>query len=280
MFGWAFVGTVGMLATGLPFSALLWTSLHRYFTLPSMSAFQNISLDAYRQLSLSFSGQAIKNTIILMLAVPSATTLFGLAISWVVVRGRIRGVSEAYDVLAFIPHAIPSIVLALGAMVIGLEYVPRGIPFYGTVNILFAVYVVTYLTFSTRVYNSALIQIHHELDEAGSVFGLGRLTIIRKILLPLLVPAIIYTWIWVALLAYRELTIAALLASKDNVLLSTFVWQQWQQNTAHGAALSITMILAIVPLIVVYFWAERRISSKRSGAVRTAVAAPSPVLGG
>jgi iron(III) transport system permease protein len=262
--GWTFVGIVVLLAAGLPFLALLWTSLNRYFVLPSMSAFQNLTLEAYRTLSLSFAGPAIENTIILIFVVPTLTAIFSLAISWVIVRSELKGISGAYDALAFTPHAIPSIILALGAVVIGLWYVPASLPFYGTLNILLAVYIVTWLGFGTRVYNSALLQIHRELDEAGSVFGLKRLTVLRKILLPLIVPAVIYTWVWVALLVYRELTVAAFLASQSNVVLSTFVWQQWQQDTSRGAALSIVMILAMMPLIAIYFWAGRRMASRKS----------------
>jgi iron(III) transport system permease protein len=262
--GWAFIGIVVLMAAGLPFLALLWTSLNRYFVLPSWSAFNNLSLEAYRTLSLSFAGTAIENTVILILVVPTVTAIFSLMISWVVVRSQLKGIAALYDALAFTPHAIPSIILALGAMVIGLWYVPAGVPFYGTLNILLAVYIVTWLGFGTRVYNSALVQIHRELDEAGSVFGLKRLTVLTKILIPLIVPAIVYTWVWVALLVYRELTVAAFLASQSNVVLSTFVWQQWQQDTARGAALSIVMILAMMPLIAFYFWVGRRMAARKS----------------
>jgi iron(III) transport system permease protein len=213
---------------------------------------------------LSFAGPAIENTVILIFVVPTVTAIFSLVISWVVVRSQLKGIAGLYDALAFTPHAVPSIILALGAMVIGLWYMPSVIPFYGTLNILLAVYIVTWLGFGTRVYNSALVQIHRELDEAGSVFGLKRLTVLTKILLPLIVPAVVYTWVWVALLVYRELTVAAFLASQSNVVLSTFVWQQWQQDTQRGAALSIVMILAMMPLIAIYFWAGRRMAAGRS----------------
>jgi|tagenome__1003787_1003787.scaffolds.fasta_scaffold20955213_2 iron(III) transport system permease protein len=262
---WSFIGTVATLAIGLPLLALIWTSLNRYFVLPSLKAFQNVSLDAYRSLSFVGADVAIKNTFILVLAVPTATVIFSLVISWVIVRSQMKGVSRVYDAMAFLPHALPNIILALGAMILGLHFVPFSVPFYGTIFILIAVYIVERLGFGTRVYNGALLQIHRELEEAGSVFGLSKVAVICRILIPLIAPAIIYSWVWIALLVYRELTAAAVLASKDNVVLSTFIWQQWQQDTGRGAAMSIVMIVVMVPLIVLYFRFGRRYASKLMG---------------
>jgi iron(III) transport system permease protein len=262
---WAFIGSIATLAIGLPMLALIWTSLHRYFVLPSRKAFETLNFDSYQKLSFTGADLAIKNSVLLVLTVPTAAVLFSLAISWVIVRSQMKGVSRAYDAMAFLPHALPNVILALGAMVLGLHFLPISIPFYGTIYILIAVYVVERLGFGTRVYNGALLQVHRELEEAGSVFGLSRVTVIRRILIPLITPAIIYSWVWIALLVYRELTAAAILASKDNVVISTFVWQQWQQDSSLGAAMTVVMILVMIPLIVLYFHFGRRYASQMMG---------------
>jgi iron(III) transport system permease protein len=262
--GWGFISIVGLLTVGLPFLSLIWLSLHKNLVLPSLSTLHSASFAAYRELSFSLMGTPITNTLILILVVPTATVAFGLAISWVVVRSRLKGLSEAYDALAFIPHAMPNVILALGALILGLTFVPQSIPFYGTLYILMVVYVVARLGFATRVYNSALIQIHHELDEAGAVFGLKKLTILRKILFPLMVPAMIYTWVWMALLTYRELTIAVFLAGQGNTVLSTLIWQRWRYDLSSGAAMSVIMVLSMLPFIILYFAIGRRVSSRLS----------------
>jgi iron(III) transport system permease protein len=262
---WVFIGTIIALSIGLPLLALIWTSLNTWFVLPSWKAFQNLNLAGYRSISLMAAGVPIKNSIILVLVVPTAMVFFSLIISWVIVRSQMKGVSRLYDAMAFLPHALPNIVLALGAMILGLHFVPHSIPFYGTIYILIAVYVVERLGFGTRVYNSAFLQIHRELEEAGAVFGLSRIAVLCRILVPLIAPAIIYTWVWVALLVYRELTTAAILASKDNVVIPTFIWQQWQQNSGRGAAMTVIMIAVMIPFVVLYFWLGRRYSSRLMG---------------
>jgi iron(III) transport system permease protein len=262
---WFFIGGIIALSIGLPLLALIWTSLNTWFVLPSLKAFQNLNLAGYKSISLMAADVPIKNSLILVLTVPTAMVIFSLIISWVIVRSQMKGFSRVYDAMSFLPHALPNIVLALGAMILGLHFVPHSVPFYGTIYILIAVYVVERLGFGTRVYNSALLQIHRELEEAGAVFGLSRIAVICRIMVPLIAPAIIYSWVWVALLVYRELTTAAILASKDNVVIPTFIWQQWQQNSGRGAAMTVIMIAVMVPFVILYFWLGRRYSSRLMG---------------
>lgn len=257
--GWGFVTANLALAMLLPFAVLVWASLTPFFQVPSAQAFSTVTLDAYRFLTWSVVGGAVKNTLIIMIVVPTLTAAFGLAISWVVTRSRAKGVSSTFEVLAFIPHAVPNIIFAVGAVIIGLRFLPQFIPFYGTIYIMIVVYVITRISFATRVYSASLIQIHHELDEAGYVFGLSRVTVLWRILRPLLTPALLYTWVWMSLLAYRELTLAAVLATRGNTVIALKAWQLWEGDLPRGAALTVVMTVGILPLVAVYFYFARRV---------------------
>ena len=71
------------------------------------------------------------NTAILMLAVPTGTMLLAVLVSWIVVRTQVS-FRASLDTVAFLPHAIPSILLAVGLGYLGLAY--RNIfPVYGTI---------------------------------------------------------------------------------------------------------------------------------------------------
>ena len=65
--------------------------------------------------------------------------------------------------------------------------------------LVFIVYVIARLSYGTRMTNSALIQIHRELDEAAQMSGAGTFGVLRRILLPLLAPTVLYAWVWIAL---------------------------------------------------------------------------------
>ena len=55
------------------------------------------------------------------------------------------------------------------------------------------------------------------LEEAAEVAGAKVGDIVCSVLVPLLKPAMLYAWIWMALLTYRELTLPVLLSSNDNL---------------------------------------------------------------
>jgi iron(III) transport system permease protein len=62
-----------------------------------------------------------------------------------------------------------------------------------------------------------------------------------------------------ALLTYRELTLAVLLSTRDNMTLPLVVWTAWLGG-GFGSAAAITMILIalMVPLIGIYWLVAHR----------------------
>ncbi|MGH7772908.1 MAG: ABC transporter permease [Candidatus Binatia bacterium] len=251
--GWAFIALKVILSLVLPAVILVWSSLLPFFEPFSVSALERISLANFYAIPWEGLWRALRNTAILVLVVPTLTAIVSLAISWIVIRSGLK-VAGTFDTLAFIPHAVPGLIFALGALVLGLFWLPDFIPFYGTIYILIAVYVVERISFATRVYNTALIQIHRELDEVGYVFGLKPLTVVWKILRPLLAPALLYTWLWMALLTYRELTVAAFLVTRENITLPVFIWGIWTSGAlTQAAAISVLLMLFMLPLVICYF---------------------------
>jgi len=108
--------------------------------------------------------------------------------------------------------------------------------------------------------NSALIQIHHELDEAAHVSGAGTAGVLRSVLVPLLAPSMLYAWIWIALLTYRELTLPVVLASSTNLPFSVLVWG-YVQSSSYGraSAAALMMLVLMVPFLFVYWMIARRV---------------------
>ena len=157
---------------------------------------------------------------ILMLAVPTLTLLLCVAISWTILRSGLRW-RLVFDAVAFVPHAVPHLILAIAAMFASLFLLHNVFALYGSLTILIFVYTVSRISFATRIINNSLAQIHPELEEAAFVGGLPLFQVMRKILLPLLKPALVYAWLWMALLCFRELTMASVLVtSQQNVTLA------------------------------------------------------------
>ena len=255
---WLFVGIYLFLSKLIPLAMLLWASLLKYFEMPSVDAFSRTSLQNYVGLPWELVLRGAGNTSILMLLTPTITVIVSLIFAWVVLRSRIRG-RFLFDFFAFLPHAVPNIIFAIGAVLLAL-FVLRGfIPLYGTIWLLLLLYIIVRLSYGTRMMNSSLIQIHHELEEAAYVSGGSTWNVVRRILVPILTPPILYGWLWIALLTYRELTLAVLLSRAENTTLPVVVWSIWLNGGfGQAAALTTIMLCILVPIIALYWFVALR----------------------
>ena len=257
--GWLFLGGYFVVAKLLPFLLLVWAALLRYFQPPSWAALEQVSLNNFYGLPWKLMLHGAWNTLILMLAVPTLTLFVCLAISWTVLRSGLRW-RLVFDAVAFLPHAVPHLILAIAAMFATLFLLHNAFSLYGSLTILIFVYTVSRISFATRIINNSLAQIHPELEEAAFVGGLRLVQVMRKILVPLLKPALVYAWIWMALLCYRELTMASVLVtSQANVTLPMIVWGLWLGGSLNQAAAANLIVLAfMVPAVLLYFIFGRR----------------------
>jgi iron(III) transport system permease protein len=256
---WIFLGSFFLVAKLLPFLLLAWAALLSYFQPPSLAALRQVSLKNFYGLPWDLMFAGAQNTLLLMLAVPTLTLILCLAISWVILRSDLRW-RVVFDALAFLPHAVPSIILAIAAVFVALFLLRDFLPLYGTLSILILVYTVSRISFATRIINNSLAQIHPELEEAAFAGGLRVLQVMRKILLPLLKPALVYAWLWMALLCYRELTMASVLVTnQNNVTLPMIVWGLWLGGSLNqAAAANLVILVAMLPAVLLYLTVGRR----------------------
>lgn len=249
----------------IPFLVLLWTSLLPYLQLPSAAALSSISLKNYRTIPDYTGALPFINTAILMVAVPFCAMLLSVLVSWVVIRSQVsfRG---TLDTVAFLPHAMPSILLAVGLGYLGLAY--RNIfPFYGTIVIIIIAHTINWIAYGTRTTNSVMIQVHRELEEAGKVAGVSALRVFLRIVLPLVAAGVFNSGIWISMLSYREVTMALTLYSRKNTVISTVVWQFWGSGWVPEVS-ALGVILVIFAVIVV---GALRIGFSRVGEVGSSV---------
>ena len=188
---WLLLALYFALSKLLPILVLIWVSLLPYFQLPSMAALDQLSLLHFRSLPWDLVLEGLANTALLSVLTPTLTLLLSVVFSWIVLRSRIPGRS-AFDAIAFLPHAVPNIVFGLGALLLALYVVGAVVPLFGTIWLLLLVFIVARLSYGTRMTNGSLIQIHRELEEAATMSGASAVHAIRRILLPLMAPSLIY----------------------------------------------------------------------------------------
>lgn len=242
----------------LPILTLMWSAGLPYLQPVSAEAFKSLSFANFRGLPDGLLAGGILNTAILMLVVPTITLALSVAVSWVVLRSRLRW-RGIFDFFAFLPHTVPSIVFSVAMWLLSLFVLSRFLPIYGTIWVLVLVYVVAMLSYGSRMTNSALIQIHRELEEASTVSGAGPAGTMWSVIIPLLRPTLAYAWIWIALLCYRELTLPVLLASRDNQPLAVIVWSLVHSSSyGAGSVVAIMMLILMAPILGLYWMIARR----------------------
>lgn len=239
-----------LIAVVTPILAIVWSSL-----LPYQMAF---SLDAIRQMTLANHiaflndpaiGKTLAHSLIIAIVASCAVTLLCLLIGWVVVRTKAPG-RRIIDILAFMPLAFPGVLIATA-----LIYVYLSVPvlrIYGTIWIIAVAHTTVYLSYGSRAINAAMYQLHADLEEAARMAGAAWITTMRRVVAPLLVPALGAVWIWVFAHSLRELGSALLLQGRDNATLPTLLFAYWTQGQpAKTAAVAVWFVFGLVLLLAV-----------------------------
>src|SRR5262249_49577046 len=143
---------------------------------------------------------------------------------------------------AFLPHAVPNIVFGFAALLFTLFVLKNAIPIHGTIWILLLVFVIARISYATRMTNSTVIQIHKDLEEAATMSGVSTWVVLQRVVVPLIAPTLIYAWLWIALLTFRELTLAVILSTHNNLTMPVVVWNSWIAG-GFGAAAALTIVL-------------------------------------
>lgn len=259
---WLLVGGYFLWSIVLPMLMVVWISLLPFVQKPSAKAFEVVSFDNYRHLDWSFVSRGLETSVKLMVLAPTLAVLMSLAFAFVVVRSRSR-FRFVYDLVAFLPQAVPSTVFAFGAMIAALYWTKGWYGLYGSLTLLVVVTALIQLAFGTRMFNAGLLQIHTELEEAAAMSGASTWTAVRRITLPLLRPVLTYTWLWLALLSLRDLTVPTLIGGQDTLTLPVASWTLFNTGqVGASSALTLLMIGFMTPVVVLFLLLTRKNEGK------------------
>jgi iron(III) transport system permease protein len=236
------------LITGLPFIMMLYASLMPRFQPPTLEALSELTLVNYRILlgDWNYSVRPLWNSTLLGVGSASVVMLLVAAISYFVNKSRIRS-RKILDFLGFAPIALPSVVLGTAFL---WFYLLVPLPVIGSLTIIGLAYLTRYMPYALRFVSTSMVQIHTELEEAAAVAGGTWWKNLYRIYLPLLRPGLMAGWFWVMVHAYRELTIALMLARSTNRTAAVIIFDLWSngsfpQLSAFGVLMFVILILLV-----------------------------------
>jgi len=237
-------------ALGLPLLATAALSLMR--NLANGFTRSNFTLINY-QAVLDVGGQALpalrRSTLLALLTATLAAGL-GAMVAFVVERTRVPG-RAFLRLTTIVTLAIPGVVLAAGYIFAWnqpwMQSAFGGTP-YGTLGLLLAAYVAGALPFSARLAGGALAQVGDHLLEAGRLAGASNLRIFTRIVLPVVAPALLSTWMLIFTGTIFELPASELLQPPGEPPLAVQIVNQYN-NFKEGPGTAMTIVALIIVVV-------------------------------
>jgi iron(III) transport system permease protein len=268
---YAFIAAYLLLGIIAPLLVVLWESFLPFVQAPSAAALHLAGGANYHAIFGDAFWSSLGNSALLMLVVPPVVLAFSFAFSWIGFRTQLRG-RALLDGIAFLPHAIPSVIMAVGVIVLALYGLSHVLPVYGTIWIIVLAYSITWVSYGTRMTNSGLLQLHRELEESAAVGGATTWAIVRVIVLPLMSRTLLLAWVYLVILSGRELTLSVLLTTPGNMTVPSFVWITWLNGgLTRGAAATVCYLACLSPLLIAYSYLLNRTRTTGTAALGSAV---------
>ncbi len=185
----AAVGGVGPLGLGI---ATLWLSL---IVLLPLAAVATRSLDdgaggLWDAVTAPTARAALTLTLGISLAVALINVVAGTLVAWVLVRDEFPG-KRFVNALIDLPFALPTIVASIVLLALYGPRSPIGLHLNATKPALVIALAFVTLPFVVRSVQPVLMEVDREAEEAAASLGAGNWTILRRIILPSLGPALL-----------------------------------------------------------------------------------------
>lgn len=195
------------------------------------------------------------------------TALIGLATAYLLVRQKFVG-KDAFEFSTMLSFAIPGTVIGISYI---LAFNVPPIELTGTSIILIIVFVFRNMPVGVRGGIAALSQLDKSLDEASITLGANSFTTVRKVIVPLMGPAILAALTYSFVRAITSVSAVIFLVSAKHNMATSFIVGRVENGEfgiaiAYSAVLIVTMLAVILTMQLII--GQRRL--RRENRVQTA----------
>lgn len=206
--------------------------------------------------------QSMKNSLILSVSSVAVTVVCSSMCAYVISRNRTK-----FNRLIYV-------FFAMGLMVpvsnVTIVKVLRVLNIYNTLFGTILVFIALIMPLSVFLYYGFIAGIPRELDEAAIVDGAGAVRIFAQVIFPLLKPATVTVIMINFLNVWNDFQIPLYtLPDPSNAVIVQKVYNFFGTYTASWNLVSVTIIYAILPILVVYLFGQKYIiSGMTAGSVK------------
>jgi multiple sugar transport system permease protein len=209
-------------------------------------------------------GKIYLNTIV----ITGASTALCVAVSTMAAYALARSPRFAgrgpLEVSLILIRAVPAIVL-----MVPLFKIVSVLGLYDNHLMLVVMYAAVNIPFATWLMASFVDQIPLALEQSAAVDGASRIKILWYVVLPLMLPGMAATTIFIALLTWNEFLIPVMLAGNSAKTLPVFIAGFISARNLDWGPMAAASSLAIVPIAILTVLAQKRlVSGLSSGAIK------------
>ncbi len=269
---WKWLGTLVIVvftvfALVLPLGQFVLGSFESYFGVYSHFTTGNYGT-VFRQPGTS---QAFTTTIMVAVVAGFVATLLAVLITLVAQRSQSR-LRRLPDICVWLLWAVPGITLSLGLIWAYLS-VPGLKSLYGTQWIVLLALIVGSTPIASRAVGGPIGQIGRELEEAARTSGASALRTTAGILVRLIAPSFVVSWVLTGIVASGNLDIPILLASSSNQTVPLLAYDLYDNGSLSQAAATFCIFIGVVAAVLVVAAAVRLVLGLRQRTQRAALAA-------
>ena len=230
----------------LPIVAIAWSSLLPFAQVPSRKALELLTFNNYiAAFNDSSVIRSVTNSLTVSISSATAAVAITFFAAWLIVRASIKA-RWVLDQMAMLPLVFPGIVMGIAILKM---YLLLPVPVYGTIWILVLAFIARYLPYGIRFSHSALLSLHKELEEGAMASGASWFQMVRQVVVPLIMPALLAGWIYIFLITFKELSIALLLYSPGSQVVAVTIWELWE-NGHVGELAAFSLIITVGTVLV------------------------------
>lgn len=214
-------------------------------------------------------GLYLRNSFIICISAMLIAMIFATMAAYSFSRFKFPG-ADLFGNLILATQMIPAIMYLIPIYIMFVKFNEvTGIPIKGTFPGIILIYSAFFIPFSIWILRSFFTAIPKELEEAARIDGCTQLQVFWHIVLPLAIPGIIATGVYVFLTAWDELMFAWVLCNADTMTIPVgirlFVGNYQNRFDLMMAAATV----ATIPVMILFFMLQKHIvKGLTAGAVK------------
>jgi len=195
--------------------------------------------------------KALINSSIIVFSATFITMVLALLSAYALARMKLRG-ADILSLFILSLRFMPAVVIAMPYYLMFLKV--------GLIDVhigMIIVYVGYGLPFAVWLMRGFFLDLPKEIEEAARLDGLGWMSIIWRIILPLSGPGIAVTAIFTFVFNWNEYLFALYLTQADAVTLPIQIAKMIDAYTVLWGTISASVVMQLVPMVIVVFLLQR-----------------------